>query len=160
MKSKKITEHDEHKQHKSRPATVDVVVMKEDKILLIKRESEPYKDSWALPGGFVKIDEDTLSAAKREVKEETGVSVEILGIIGVYSDPKRDERHTISVAYIGFPLNPDSELKPQKNETKEVKWFEIDKLPELAFDHKQIVEDAISVLNHSSCDSCSECSCE
>jgi len=152
--------YNEQKQHESRPTTIDVVVVKENKILLVKRKNQPYKDKWALPGGFVKINEDTLSAAKREVKEETGVSIEILGIIGVYSDPKRDERHTISIAYLGFPLNPNSKLKPQKNETKEVKWFEIDKLPELAFDHKQIVEDAISVLNYSSCDSCSECSCE
>jgi len=146
--------------YESRPAVVDIVVINDNKVLLIKRDSEPYKNSWALPGGFINTDEDAVSAAKREVKEETGLDVEILGLIGVYSDPKRDERHTISIAYLGFPLNSNSKLKPQKNETKEVKWFEIEDIPSLAFDHKQILEDAVNILNYNSCDSCKRCNCE
>lgn len=142
----------------TRPAAVDIVIVKEGKILLVKREKEPFKDKWVLPGGFVEINEDVISAAKREAKEETGLDVELIGLIGVYSDPKRDKRHTVSIAYIAIPLT--EEIKPQNGETKEVKWFDIEDIPELGFDHNTIVDDALFLMQHSTC-SCEECSgCE
>ncbi len=143
-----------------RPATVDIFVIKDGNVLLIKRASEPFKGEWMLPGGFIEIDEDAATAAKREAKEETGIDVELIGIIGVYSDPARDSRGTVSIAYLAIPLNDT--LKTQENETSEVKWYPIDKLPKLGCDHEKIVADAMSYLNQDSCgencdENCQEC---
>src|SRR5688572_13575809 len=80
--------------------TVDVVVETEGGIVLIERRNEPR--GWALPGGFIDYGERVEDAARREVKEETGLDVELVRLLGVYSDPLRDPRHhTMSVAYVG-----------------------------------------------------------
>lgn len=143
-----------------RPAVVDIFVIKDGNVLLIKRASEPFKDEWMLPGGFIEMDEDATTAAKREAKEETGLDVELMGIIGVYSDPSRDSRGTVSIAYLAIPLNDI--LKTQKNETSETKWYKLDELPKLGCDHEKIVADALSYLSQDSCGgdcggSCHEC---
>lgn len=132
-----------------RPAVVDVFVIKDGNVLLIRRASEPFKGEWMLPGGFIEMNEDAATAAKREAKEETGLDVELMGIIGVYSDPSRDSRGTVSIAYLAIPLNDT--LKTQENETSEVKWYPIDKLPELGCDHEKIAADALSYLSQDSC---------
>lgn len=77
--------------------TVDIVIKREDgSIILVKRLNPPFKDEWALPGGFVEYGETVETAAKREAKEETGVEIELIRIIGVYSAPNRDPRgHTV-----------------------------------------------------------------
>lgn len=124
--------------------TVDAVVVKNDKILLVKRTWDPFKDSWALPGGFVEYGEKTENACLRELEEETCVKGSICKLIGVYSDPNRDPRgHTITVAYL---VNWVSGEGKSSEETKEVRWFSIKQLPKIAFDHAEIIKDALSTI--------------
>lgn len=119
--------------------TVDVVVFVPPySIVLIERKNPPL--GWALPGGFVDYGEKVEEAAKREVREETGLEVELMGLVGVYSDPKRDPRfHTLSVVFAGIPLS----IKTLKagDDAGRVKVFSLAKLPSLVFDHAQIIED-------------------
>ncbi len=120
--------------------TVDVVIKRRNgKFVLIKRANDPFKNFWALPGGFVEYGETVEQAAIREAKEETGLDVELLGILGVYSEPTRDPRgHTISIVFLA--LEKGGKLKAA-SDAKQVKEFE--KIPEeLAFDHRKILEDA------------------
>ncbi|MEM4134252.1 MAG: NUDIX hydrolase [Candidatus Micrarchaeia archaeon] len=139
-----------------RPTAVDVVVIHNNEILLIKRKKPPFIGKWCLPGGFVEINEDIEHAAIRETKEETGVDIELLGIIGVYSSPKRDKRHTISIAFLAFPK--DNTINLIKNEeVKEVKWFDLDKVPKLGFDHNEIIKDAIKLYTSMQCHGCEHC---
>jgi 8-oxo-dGTP diphosphatase len=122
--------------------TVDGITIYKDKLVLIKRARPPYKDRFALPGGFVEYNEKVEDAVVRELKEETGLSTKIKSIIGVYSDPERDPRgHTVSVV---FELEVTKGKMKSGDDAKEVKLFSLDKLPELAFDHDMIVADFIS----------------
>lgn len=116
-------------------------------ILLIKRGQEPFKNSWALPGGFVEIDENLMDAAKRELKEETNLSINNLSQFKTYGTIGRDPRgRTISIVYWAIVLEPNSTVRAG-DDAKEAKWFLLKNLPILAFDHKNIVEDAITKLN-------------
>ena len=120
--------------------TVDVLVInkKTEEILLIKRLNEPFKDCWALPGGFVDENEDLEQAARRELFEETNIETDEMTQIGTFGKPYRDPRgHMISVAY-QTNLNENQKVKA-KDDAKEVKWFSIKDLPELAFDHLEII---------------------
>ena len=122
--------------------TVDVLLVKKDTLLLIKRLKDPYKDCWALPGGFVDENEDLHDAAKRELIEETNVSIEKLEQIGAFGKPFRDPRnHTVSVAYFGRVA--EDTIATAADDAKEAQWFPINNLPELAFDHKEIIEAAL-----------------
>jgi 8-oxo-dGTP diphosphatase len=123
--------------YNNRAVTIDAVVIKENKVLLIKRGVEPFKDYWALPGGHVDWDETLEETVKREVKEELDVNVTNLKQIGIYSDPSRHPKQAINVAYA---VAIEGEIKPG-DDAKEFKWFDLNKLPKLAFDHKQIIED-------------------
>ena len=120
---------------------VDILVAKDDKILLIKRKHEPFKGKFALPGGFVEYGETVEQAAARECKEETGIDVELEGLLGVYSAPDRDPRgHTVSVVFFGTPKKG----KPTgSDETEEVGYRSLKEIEnlELAFDHETIIED-------------------
>jgi len=126
-----------------RPATVDAVIVERGKILLIRRRFEPFKGRWALPGGFVDDNETVEQAVEREALEETGLKVKVKKIIGVYSDPRRDRRGNITVAFlvkfVGGELG-------KGDEAEEVKWFKLDELPPLAFDHAKIIKDAGRIL--------------
>jgi 8-oxo-dGTP diphosphatase len=119
--------------------TVDGVIILNGKIVLIKRKNEPYRGSFALPGGFVEIGETTEEAVKREVMEETGLLIKILKLVGVYSDLSRDPRgHTVSVAYLAVGKG-----KPRADtDAADVGCFDPGNLPELAFDHQRIINDA------------------
>ena len=120
--------------------TVDVLVInkKTDEILLIKRLNEPFKDCWALPGGFVDENEDLEQAARRELFEETNIETDEMTQIGTFGKPYRDPRgHMISVAYQTNLI--ESQKVKAKDDAKEVKWFSIKDLPELAFDHLEII---------------------
>ncbi|MFD1095851.1 NUDIX domain-containing protein [Salegentibacter chungangensis] len=129
--------------------TVDSVVLcnveKDFKVLLIKRKNDPFQDHWALPGGFIEDDEDLEDAAKRELKEETGVKVDVMEQVRAFGKPGRDPRgRTISVAFLSR-IFCEEELKPS-DDAKEAKWFDIDNLPDLAFDHEEIIKAAQSYL--------------
>ena len=127
--------------YKSPKLTVDGLVLKDKKILLIKRKNYPFKGKWALPGGFVEYGEKTEDAAVREVFEETGLKTKIKEIIGVYSDPKRDPRgHTVSVIYL---LEMCGGKLKSNDDASDAKFFDLNQLPKLAFDHNKIVKDAL-----------------
>jgi 8-oxo-dGTP diphosphatase len=120
--------------------TVDVLVInkKTTEILLIKRLNEPFKDCWALPGGFVDENEDLEQAARRELFEETNIETGEMFQIGAFGKPYRDPRgHIISVAYQTELI--ENQIIKAKDDAKEVKWFSIHNLPELAFDHIDII---------------------
>jgi 8-oxo-dGTP diphosphatase len=120
--------------------TVDAIIPYQGRIVLIKRKNEPFRDHYALPGGIVEYGERVEDALVREVKEETGLEVKIHKLVGVYSDPDRDPRgHFVSVCFIAIPTG--GELKAS-SDAKEVRLFEIDDLPKLAFDHGKMIEDA------------------
>lgn len=123
--------------------TVDIVLCKSSKILLIKRLKDPFKDCWALPGGFVDENEDLEDAAKRELFEETTIKVDSLQQIGAFGKPFRDPRHhTISIAFYGEV--DDDTIAIAADDAKEAYWFQLDDLPELAFDHQEIINKAIN----------------
>ncbi len=126
--------------------TVDVVLFRKMnsryEILLIQRLNDPFKSYWALPGGFVDENEDLETAAKRELFEETDIQLFQVKQLKAYGNPNRDPRHhTISVVFIG-EIDSLAEAKA-KDDAKAVKWFTIDELPALAFDHAEIIRDAI-----------------
>ena len=115
-------------------------------VLLIRRGHEPFAGSWALPGGFVDPDEDLEQAARRELIEETGVSVSEMRQIGAFGEPDRDPRgRAISVAFLAVL---DSALAARAgDDAAEARWFPIDRLPKkLAFDHAAILAAGISLL--------------
>lgn len=127
--------------------TVDVILRKNDQILLIQRKNEPYKDHWALPGGFVEENEDLEVAAQRELQEETSISASKLSQVGAFGKPFRDPRHhTISVVY--FADVPEETEAIAADDAKEAAWFDIHNLPELAFDHQEIIDYALAISNH------------
>lgn len=124
--------------------TVDVLVINNltNEILLIKRGNEPFKDCWALPGGFVDENEDLEQAARRELFEETNIEAGEMAQIGAFGKPNRDPRgHMISVAYKTVLI--DNQIIKAKDDAKEVKWFNINDLPKLAFDHLEIIKTGI-----------------
>ena len=129
-----------------RPAvTADCIVMTRDdepKVLLIERGHEPFKGCWAFPGGFMNMDETTEQCAIRELEEETGLKVNEIKQIGAYSKVDRDPRgRTITVAFLALVDEP-LPVKGQDDAAK-AQWFSIKNLPKLAFDHKEIMKDAI-----------------
>jgi 8-oxo-dGTP diphosphatase len=133
-----------------RPAlTVDVAVFRgeagEREVLLVKRGEEPYRGRWALPGGFVEEGETLLSAARRELLEETGLDpAGELVQVGTYGDPGRDPRGwTVSVVFqtvLGFD---DASAVAGGSDAAEAAWHPVGALPRLAFDHDVIVADAL-----------------
>lgn len=125
--------------------TVDVVILYKNKLVLIKRRNEPYKGKYALPGGFVEVGERVEEAAIREAKEETGLEITLIKLLGVYSNPDRDPRgHVISICYLA---EGTGELKPS-TDACEVLTFSLDIAEKLslAFDHNKILRDAIAEL--------------
>ena len=129
-----------------RPAvTADCVVITketEPKVLLIQRGNDPFKGYWAFPGGFMDMDETTEQCAFRELEEETGLVVTQLHQIGAYSKVDRDPRgRTITVAYLSVVEQPFA-VQGQDDAAK-AQWFPLSDLPELAFDHDEIMRNAI-----------------
>jgi 8-oxo-dGTP diphosphatase len=126
-----------------RPAvTVDLVLVtreRKPRVLLIRRKHDPFAGSWALPGGFVDENETLEAAARRELREETGLEVEELEQLKTFGDPGRDPRGwTIAVAHLARV--DAAELRPEAaDDAAEVGWHRLDRLPPLAFDHDQIL---------------------
>ncbi|MCZ7400180.1 MAG: NUDIX hydrolase [Candidatus Methanoperedens sp.] len=124
--------------------TVDALIIFEGKLVLIRRRNPPFKNHFALPGGFVEVGETVEAAVIREAKEETGLDIEIIKLLGVYSDPLRDPRgHTVSVCYLA---KGRGNLKAG-SDAKDIGLFGLDEMPELAFDHNKIIENARSDIN-------------
>jgi 8-oxo-dGTP diphosphatase len=119
--------------------TVDVIIIIDNRIVLIQRRNPPYKGQWALPGGFVEVGETVETAAVREAHEETGLDVELKGLVGIFSDPGRDPRgHTVTVC---FKAVGRGTLKAS-SDAQDAKVFDPDNLPTLAFDHEYIIKTA------------------
>ncbi|MBN1665822.1 MAG: NUDIX hydrolase [Anaerolineales bacterium] len=137
-----------------RPAlTVDIVTftVRGDRlnVLCIERRTPPFQGGWALPGGFVQMDENLENAALRELEEETGLTDVYLEQLYTYGEPDRDPRgRVVSVAY--FALIPsDGHIRPEGgDDASQARWFPYDELPALAFDHDEIVTYAIRRLRY------------
>lgn len=127
--------------------TVDVVIYNKNReVVPIKRRNPPY--GWALPGGFVDYGESVEQAAQREALEETGLKLDLNALLGVYSHPERDPRkHTLSVVFVAS-LQGKATLRAG-DDAGEAQLFSLEQLPDLAFDHRQILEDFKSWLNSS-----------
>lgn len=118
---------------------VDCVILFEGGIVLIRRKNPPFQGCYALPGGFVEVGESTKDAAIREAWEETGLNIELLRLIGVYSDPHRDPRgHVVSICY----LSRGTGTLSYGSDAQSAEVFCLDGLPELAFDHHRMIADA------------------
>lgn len=132
--------------------SVDIIIFTikdEDlKVLLVKRKSWPFEDMWALPGGFVGLDESLDDAAKRELLEETNVKDIYLEQLYTFGEPNRDPRtRVITVSY--FALISSTELKIKAaSDAKDVAWFSVDELPELAFDHNKMMVYALDRIRN------------
>jgi 8-oxo-dGTP diphosphatase len=115
-------------------------------VLLIKRKIEPFKGEWAIPGGLVENSESLEQAVQRELKEETGVSINYLEQLYTFGEPNRDPRNrVVSVAYFGL-VKPSAFRLEADTDAEDAQWFSIKNLPKLAFDHKTILEAAIKRL--------------
>jgi 8-oxo-dGTP diphosphatase len=113
-------------------------------VLLIKRKYPPFKDSWAIPGGFVLEDESLEEAVQRELLEETGIEVNYLEQLYSFGEPKRDPRQRIiSIAYFALVKSMAYQQLKASTDAEDAQWFSINKLPSLAFDHKKILQTAI-----------------
>jgi len=126
--------------------TVDAILFKysgnELKVLFIQRGIEPYKGKWAFPGGFVEENETVEDAIKRELMEEVSISVESLQQFYTASAPERDPRGwTVSVVFIGF-VGVDNSIVKAGDDASNAKWYSLNKLPVLAFDHHEILSKA------------------
>ncbi|RPJ03914.1 MAG: NUDIX hydrolase [Spirochaetaceae bacterium] len=126
---------------KNRAMTVDSVVIRDGHVLLIRRNNDPFKGFWALPGGYMDFDETSQEAAMRELNEETGLVAKGGDFIGVYSQPARHPQQVVSAVYLVTEFTGKAIAGDDAAETA---WFALDDIPsELAFDHRQIIEDAI-----------------
>jgi len=133
--------------------TVDIVVFslleKQLHVLLIKRAHDPYANCWALPGGFVEIDEGLEEAALRELKEETGIPHAYIEQLYTYGDPLRDPRgRVISVAFYAIIPPTDLDKIHRGSDAAETGWFPTNLLPDLAFDHQEIISYAYRRLKY------------
>jgi 8-oxo-dGTP diphosphatase len=134
--------------HPAVAADIAIFALREGElaILLITRKEEPFCGMWALPGGFVREDENLDACARRELLEETGVDAPMLRQFANFSEPERDPRErVISVAYLA--LLQSDRIKPQAGtDASAVGWFRMSAIPPLAYDHGTIVEAAIRSL--------------
>jgi 8-oxo-dGTP diphosphatase len=140
---RKATEKQFYAYEFPRPAvTVDMVIVTREaqrRVLLIRRKHEPFAGSWAIPGGFVDMDESLEAAARRELKEETGIEAGRIEQLAAFGDPDRDPRgRTISVVYLA-EVSP-KQVKPRAaDDAAEVAWHSLSRPPALAFDHAAIL---------------------
>jgi 8-oxo-dGTP diphosphatase len=122
--------------------TADGIVTRNHEIALIRRGKEPFRDSYALPGGFLNYGETLEHCVVREVQEETGLKTEIVDLVGVYSAPDRDPRGHFVTAV--FHLRPIGGSLKAGDDAKEAEWVPLDRLPKFAFDHGKIVQEFLS----------------
>lgn len=137
--------------YKNQGIHVDIAVFtvedRKVKILLVKRGKEPFVGDWILPGGAVYNDESVNFSAKRELEEKTGLKNLYLEQLHTFGDPKRDPRkRMVSVAYLALIDKKKVSIQKKTQKTLDAQWFDIKDLPKLAFDHKEIIQFAITVL--------------
>lgn len=131
---------------KTHEVTVDVVILtihnRQLKALLVKRVNEPFRGRWAIPGGFIRLSENLDDAALRILKEKTNVQNIYLEQLYTFGDPLRyPNTRVITCAYFALIRAEDIKLEAlNKDEVSEVQWHSVEKLPPLAFDHKEIIE--------------------
>ena len=132
-------------EYKNPTPTVDVILERESKILMVRRKKDPYMDHLALPGGFVNEGETVEDAIKREAMEETSLEIHPIDILGVYSDPRRDPRkHIVTVVFVGIIASGDLRAN---DDAASIEWIQVDSIDQLqqqrmlAFDHAQILRD-------------------
>ena len=112
-------------------------------VLLIKRKYDPFKGQWAIPGGFIKNDESLEDAVERELFEETGVKINYLEQLYTFGKPNRDPRgRVVSVAYFGL-VRPNTFKIAASTDAEQVRWFPINEIPKLSFDHREILNTAV-----------------
>ena len=113
-------------------------------VLLIQRGNDPYKGYWAFPGGFLNMHETVARCAERELEEETGIVLTGMQLVGIYSDVERDPRgRVITAAYAAMTTMPEATAA---DDAAAAKWWPLNALPKLAFDHDKILADAMRVL--------------
>ena len=127
--------------------TTDIFIFDDDlNFILIKRKNEPYKDYWALPGGFVDYGECVEDAAIREALEETSINVELKELVGVYSDPSRDPRgHTVSITYTARGNMKKMNAADDACDIGLFKQEDLEKI-NLAFDHAKTIKDCLKSI--------------
>ncbi|MBU6389623.1 NUDIX hydrolase [Patescibacteria group bacterium] len=129
----------------NRGVSIDAVIIKNGKILLIQRGREPDKGRWGTPGGHVDWDESAEDAVRREVQEETGLNVISTQLVGVYSDPARHPKQVINLVYLAEV--EDGTVK-YGDDAMDARWYDLDSLPEeMALDHKANIQDARKYLS-------------
>ena len=132
-------------QHKNPTPTVDTIIQKGNKVLVVERKRDPFKQMMVLPGGFINEGERAEDAAIREVKEETSLDIVLDNILGVYSDPSRDPRgHIMSTVFIGkISDNSDKKEPIAGDDAATTKWVDLVSIEEeqFGFDHKKILMD-------------------
>ncbi|HAQ65944.1 MAG TPA: NUDIX hydrolase [Bacteroidales bacterium] len=132
--------------------TVDIILFRKKEgpteVLLIQRDRDPFAGSWAFPGGFVNIDEELEAAAYRELLEETGLTNVKLQQWRTFGAVNRDPRHrTITVAYKGWAVGSEVDQPVAGDDARSVKWWRVDQLSQLAFDHTIILTEALQACN-------------
>ncbi|MBR0270926.1 MAG: NUDIX hydrolase [Methanobrevibacter sp.] len=134
--------------YKNPSVTTDIFIFDDDlNFILIKRKNDPYKDFWALPGGFVDYNECVEDAAVREALEETSIKVELKHLVGVYSDPNRDpRRHTISIAYAAKGNMEEMKAADDACDINIFSKKDLEKI-NLAFDHEKIINDCLNSIS-------------
>lgn len=123
----------------SRATVVDGIIVQDGRVLLIRRGRNPFKGCFAIPGGYMDRDETAEEACKREVLEETGLEGTIEAFLGYYDSPSRDpQRQNVSLVYV---VKPHPGEAVAGDDAEEILWADLDHLPDMAFDHQQILED-------------------
>jgi len=129
--------------------TVDVVVLRLSsipEILLVKRKDPPFREMWALPGGFMEMEETLEEAAGRELEEETGIKAQDLIKFDTYDKPDRDPRGRTITQVFGMIWKSDMGAPEAGSDAMKVQWHDLSELPQLAFDHADIIQDVIRMI--------------